>query len=52
MHAKGLAAILLLPEATLSGVNANENFEGTPLVPMFDNPAHLAMFLKAMYVPS
>ena len=51
-HAKGLSGVLMLPAAESSGVNVNDYFEGTPVVRLFDDPADLAGFFKAMYVPS
>jgi hypothetical protein len=51
-HAKDLSGILVLPAAELGGENANEYFEGTPVVRLFDDPADLAEFFKAMYAPS
>ena len=51
-HARGLSGVLMLPAAAPGGVNANGYFEGTPVVRLFDDPAELAIFFKAMYVPS
>lgn len=51
-HAKALSPTLMLPAACPGGVDANEYFEGTPVVRLSDDPADLAKFFRAMYVPS
>lgn len=51
-HAKALSGILMLPEAPPCEVDANEYFEGIPVVRLFDDPADLTKFFKAMYTPS